>query len=82
MSESQINFNNIETFINNHLDHLLNDKEFRQSFFNDPKKFLKNPDVNMPPEIISILQKFRCPQISDNVTSFNDKLVLCSSAPS
>lgn len=81
MSESKGNSNLLRPLMDVLLDRLLNDKEFRRSFFTNPRVGAEKLGVDFDQGTISLLQNFECPPVSDDIAKFNERLVLCSSAP-
>lgn len=61
-------------------DYLLNDRKFRNEFFNNPIKGLESIHIKSTPEITQFLKDFNWPKVDKNVEKFNEKLVLCSSS--
>lgn len=81
MTKPRNDYKRIKPLIDVLLDRLLNDKEFRQAFFINPENEAKKLDIKLDPLILKKLKNFQCPTTSTNVANFDERLVLCSSAP-
>ena len=62
---------------------LAEDVAFRQAFLDDPFNALDKYNIGLGDKLRPCLQNIKnyVPVIGDNMSYFNDKLVLCSAAP-
>ncbi len=81
MTEPRNDYESIKSLMDILLNRLLNDKEFRQSFLANPIKEAEKLDIKLNPLAIRMLKNFRCPSVSTSIANFDERLVLCSSAP-
>ena len=72
---------NIKPLVDILLNHMLNNRQFRREFLKDPVACSKKHGYRMGSQVFEILKDYDYYEINDKVTFFNDKLVLCSSAP-
>ena len=81
MTKLRNDYETIKPLMNVLLDRLLNDREFRQAFFANPECEAKKLDIKLDPLMLRELKSFQYPTISNGVANFDERLVLCSSAP-
>jgi hypothetical protein len=62
------------------LNRLATDNRFSEEFFSDPKAALSRIGFDLTPEEKATLGKFKRPEHSDAMESFDERLVLCSSS--
>lgn len=62
------------------LDKLLNDQEFREAFFADPRDAIKGFGISLTKGEIARLMNLKWAKNNENMVAFNEKLVLCSSS--
>lgn len=63
------------------LDCLLSDRKFRKVFLKNPLMGIEKLGIKLEPNMVASLRNFHCPPLCRDVAKFNEKLVLCSSAP-
>lgn len=81
MSNSKKRHNSTECISDAILGRLLDDKQFRKTFFKNRQSDIERFGVTLDQETRAFLEKRVCPQVSKDVARFDEKLVLCSSAP-
>lgn len=81
MANSKKSCRSAECTTDSVLSRLLDNKRFRKAFFKNKPADVEKLGVALDQETRSFLEKRVCPQISKDIAKFDEKLVLCSSAP-
>jgi len=72
--------NSFDSVLDTLFERLVNDRNFRKEFFDDPIESLKKIGIEPTSAIVEFLTNFNWTGINKDLTSFNEKLVLCSSS--